>query len=142
MSTVASAPTARTVRSRGPVDVDRFAADVSAAIAAFAVDVSYAVAMARAAVTITRKRAVWQARRDALDAEAAAREHCADAEPFTCHTISPCGTGDCKYAGGEMTLLDLDAAHGPGVRPQHRNAGSYNIEAAVLPLVALRMSGR
>lgn len=57
----------RIPRPRGPVDVTRFQSEVDAALEAFAVDVSYAVAMARAAVTITRKRAVWQARRDCVN---------------------------------------------------------------------------
>jgi hypothetical protein len=52
---------------RGPVDVTGFHKEVREAIDAFGVDVSYAVAMARAAVTITRKRAVWQQRRDEQD---------------------------------------------------------------------------
>jgi hypothetical protein len=42
---------------------------VEVALTAFGIDVSYAVSMARAAVTITRKRAVWQARREHLDDE-------------------------------------------------------------------------
>lgn len=54
----------RVPRPRGPVDVTRYHRDVEAAIRAFGDDVSYAVAMARAAVTITRKRAVWQQRRE------------------------------------------------------------------------------
>jgi hypothetical protein len=61
---MAERPAARVPRPRGPVDVSRFHADVAAALEAFGTDVSYAVAMARAAVTITRKRAVWQQRRD------------------------------------------------------------------------------
>lgn len=49
---------------RGPVDITPFYRDIHEAIDAFGTDVSYAVAMARAAVTITRKRAVWQQRRE------------------------------------------------------------------------------
>jgi hypothetical protein len=48
-----------------PVDVSRFHPVVEQAMNAFQADVSYAVHMARAAVTIVRKREVWQARRDA-----------------------------------------------------------------------------
>lgn len=58
------APQVTRQQRRGPVDVTRFHGEVRAAIDAFQIDVSYAVAMARAAVTITRKRAVWQQRRD------------------------------------------------------------------------------
>lgn len=46
-------------------DVSDFAPMVDKAMEAFCQDVSYAVLMARAAVTIIRKREVWQARRDA-----------------------------------------------------------------------------
>ncbi len=63
MTQVCTPQITRTSR-RGPVDVTRFHGDVRQAIDAFGVDVSYAVAMARAAVTITRKRAVWQQRRE------------------------------------------------------------------------------
>ncbi len=48
----------------GPVDVSTFRPQIDQAMAAFQADVSYAVSMARAAVTIVRKREVWQARRD------------------------------------------------------------------------------
>ncbi len=61
---VTDQPAPRIPRPRGPVDVTRYRREVEVAIHAFGADVSYAVAMARAAVTITRKRAVWQARRE------------------------------------------------------------------------------
>lgn len=54
----------RKPRRPSPVDVRIFAEEVENALGAFATDVTYAVLMARAAVTITRKREVWQARRD------------------------------------------------------------------------------
>lgn len=50
-----------------PVDVARFRPIVDQALEAFQEDVSYAVHMARAAVAITRKREVWQARREARE---------------------------------------------------------------------------
>lgn len=55
----------RTRKSLTPVDTGKFRTQIEAAVAAFEADVSYAVLMARAAVTIVRKREVWQARRDA-----------------------------------------------------------------------------
>lgn len=62
----------RTRKSLNPVDTGRFRVQIEQAMKAFETDVSYAVLMARAAVTIVRKREVWQARRDArlLAAEA------------------------------------------------------------------------
>lgn len=51
-------------RGAAPVDVAAFRHQIDQAMQAFQSDVSYAVQMARAAVTIARKREVWQARRD------------------------------------------------------------------------------
>jgi hypothetical protein len=60
-----SQATLRRTRSRiNPVDVAAFRPHIEAAMQAFQADVSYAVLMARAAVTIVKKREVWQARRD------------------------------------------------------------------------------
>jgi hypothetical protein len=62
----------RRVRSRiAPVDIAHFRPQVDTAMQAFQSDVSYAVLMARAAVTIVRKREVWQARRDARNSDGA-----------------------------------------------------------------------
>ena len=47
-----------------PVDVAQFAVHIESALDAFGNDVAYAVSMARSAVVIDRKRAMWQARRD------------------------------------------------------------------------------
>ncbi len=125
---------------RVPADAGAFREAIDDAYAAFLSDVSYAVSIARAAVSIERKRGVWQARRDAKAAEAAAHTLCRDAEPFTCLATSPCGVGDCKFAGGEMTLLDVAHCPGATARPQLSNTWPYAIEAAVGPLVQLRAS--
>jgi hypothetical protein len=61
---IAAAPDDPRRRRTGPVDTSFFFDEVEAALDAFRNDVTYAVLMARAAVTITRKREVWQARRD------------------------------------------------------------------------------
>lgn len=54
----------RTRRRRTPpVDAAAFRPQIEAAMQAFLTDVSYSVSMAKAATTIVRKRAVWQARR-------------------------------------------------------------------------------
>lgn len=58
----------RTRTRTNPVDVSTFSPVVDQAMHAFQADVSYAVHMARAAMTIVRKREVWQARRDAQEA--------------------------------------------------------------------------
>ncbi len=154
-----SANPRRVPRQRVPIDTARFATDVETAYLAFGTDASYAAAMARNAVTIQRKRNVWQARRDQVSvfdgagpdwqarrdiraAEQGARELCEDAEPFRCTTISPCGTGDCKFAAGEMALLDVGDRRGPVERPQPSNRHRYTLEAAVVALTRHRGSAR
>lgn len=130
-------------KRRRSADVARFADEVAAAYAAFTVDVSYAVAMARAATTIARKRRVWQARRDAKTAEVTAHHLCRSAGAFQCAAISPCGTEDCKFAAGEMAVLTgLGDCAGITARPQPSNRNLYTIEAAVAPLASLRATSR
>jgi hypothetical protein len=53
----------RRTRQNPPVDVASFTPDVDAALRAFTTDVSYAVSIARSAVTIARKRDLWQTRK-------------------------------------------------------------------------------
>lgn len=120
-------------RTTPTVDVSAFVDQVEIALAAFAADESYAVAMARAAVVIGRKRAVWQARRTLRAAEAHAKTECAELT-FDCHAASPCGTGDCKFAEGELCAVEITAQPGTAVRPQRRSAGPYDREHAVTVL--------
>ncbi len=65
-----TSPATTRTRRRYTVDVARFRPQIDQAMAAFQEDVSYAVQMARAAVTINRKREVWQARREAREQNA------------------------------------------------------------------------
>lgn len=48
--------------------IDSFRDQIDRALEAFGLDVTYSVLMARAAVTISRKREVWQSRREGRDA--------------------------------------------------------------------------
>ncbi len=134
-------PRARRARGGTPVDPDTFAAVVEQALAAFTVDVSYAVAMARAAVVISTKRRVWSARRELREAEARAHAECVATGPFDCHAQSPCGVGDCKFARGEHAAITAPAAPGTTVRPQ-RGAGTYSLEPAVTALADRRAGCR
>lgn len=54
-------------RGNTPVAVDTFREQIERALTAFNEDVTYSVLMARAAVTISRKRDVWQTRRELRD---------------------------------------------------------------------------
>lgn len=119
-----------------PVD---FTLVVDSAVRAFGSDVSYAVAIISAAVSIRKKRSSWELRRELRQAEKAARELCSDASPFSCHTLSPCGTATCKFAQGDLTLVK--ASHCPGSTPrvqQNAIGGNYSVEAAIEPLTLLR----
>ncbi len=60
---MADTTTARRAKSRTDTDVTHLASDVTRALKAFGLDVSYAVQMARAATIIERKRTVWSERR-------------------------------------------------------------------------------
>lgn len=53
----------RTPPRRPTANLDDFADDIHAALSAFGADAAYAVTMARAAVTISRKRSAGQSRR-------------------------------------------------------------------------------
>lgn len=128
----------RTRRKRS-VDVGSFAHEIEAALTVFTVDVSYAVSMARAAVTIETKRQSWLARKELRAAEAAAHAECAQ-HVFECHAESPCGTGDCKFAQGEMALIRTGVTSGCTSRPQTSNCGPYALDAAVPALLAQRSS--
>lgn len=130
----------RVSRRARPVDVSGFVDQVDTALRAFAVDVSYAVSMAHAAVVIDRKRRVWQARKDLRDAEARAHADCRDVGSFECHAASPCGTGDCKFATDELAALVVADCPGDTVRPQRSNPSSYSLEPAVAAL-ARRSAG-
>ena len=127
----------RTRRPSHPVDVAAYQELIEKACEAFTEDVSYAVAMARSAVAITRKRDMWQARRELRTAEAAAHQQCNEHD-FDCHAVSPCGTGDCKFATGEYAQLHVSAP-GTSSRVQNRSTGAYSLEPAVTALAERRL---
>ncbi len=127
--------------SAATVPGDDLGAVVDRALAAFATDVSYAVAMASAATAIDRKRRVWQARKEVRAAQAVAHAECESTEPFTCHAVSACGTGDCKFAHGEHGRLLRVARAGTARRPQAPHE-LYSIEDAVDALVERRARSR
>jgi hypothetical protein len=134
VNVVSDAAPRRAPRRARPVDPAAFTEIIDAALAAFTADVSYAVSMARAAVVITRKRAVWQARRELRAAEAAAHVACASTAAFECHATAACGTGDCKFATGPLAQLTTAAPAGGHIRPQPSLNPTYSLEAAVTAL--------
>lgn len=106
------------------------------ALSAFGHDVSYAVAMARNAVAIESKKRAYELRRELRAAEVAAHAECAQHE-FTCLAVSACGTGDCKFAEGELARLVVSAEGGKTRRPQPPHEG-YSLDGAVTALAELR----
>lgn len=136
MTNIHVQPSRERVSSR-PADVYASGDLIDAALAAFARDVSYAVAMAQAATSISHKRAVWAARRELRAAEAQARAECEQVSTFHCHAEAPCGVGGCKFANAELSRLDVAAAPGPTRRPQPSDT-SYTLESAVGVLAAQR----
>lgn len=120
------------------VAVEPFAAVRDEALAAFGEDPAYAVSMAKQANTILNKRAVWALRMELREAESKARSLCRESGSFVCRATTPCGTGQCKFAEGDLTLLEMDNCSGEVMRPQKNPAGAYSLESALAPLKALR----
>jgi hypothetical protein len=119
-------------------EVASLSGTVLEAVRAFASDVSYAVSMSRAAVAIEKKREVWRARIELRTAEATARAQCAQAGGFFCVSQSPCGTGACPFASGDLRNLVLPKCSGSTPRPRASLYDDYSIECAVGPLRDLR----
>lgn len=126
-------------RAPGTPDLSAYSQVLSEALAAFGEDSSYAVSMARAANVTASKRSVFKVRNDLEEASAAAKSLCEKADPFKCQVLEPCGTGDCRFAKGEMRLLQIGDSRGLEFRPQLHCMGSYSLENAVKPLKELRM---
>jgi len=131
-------------RVASKIDTTPFADVMAEAMVAYKLDVSYAVAMAAQASQILRKREVWAVRTELRAASAEAVAACAEQPTFTCSSPSPCGTSaTCRFSSGSMTLLDVPAKPGQSLRPQpHTDGPSFDVEAAVKPLVALREGPR
>jgi len=127
-------------RVASKIETAPYAEVMAEAIVAYKIDVSYAVAMARAASAILFKRLTWACRTEIREASTEAVAACAQQPAFTCSSPSPCGTSaTCRFSSGSMALLDLPAKPGKSLRPQpHTDGPTYDIEAAVKPLVALR----
>lgn len=125
-------------RKTRTIDVSGFADAVTAAAAAFEEDVSYAVDMMQKARGIKHKREVCTLRKELRKAEEAARTQCIEEPPFWCRTQSPCGTGSCFFAQGDLVFLEVPAKPGDQQRPQQSLAPTYRLETAVGPLYELR----
>lgn len=122
------------------IDCTPFSGVVQEALHAFSEDMSYAVQMARHATTIHHKREVWAIRLELRRAESEAQALCSQVPYAYCVNQSPCGTGECAFATGDLAELDIREV-GPGKRPHASDYPSYSLEAAVRPLQELRAAG-
>jgi len=137
-------------RSPRHIPVEQFGPLVAEAAEAYAIDVSYAIAMLNAATNIHRKRSTWVVRQFLREAEATARRACEAAGPRECRVTEPCGTGRCPFAERELAELvgvpsvgkinSKARASRPQPRPADAPGAIYSIESAVQPLLELRAS--
>lgn len=123
-----------------PIDVEQFRPVLDEALAAFRVDVAYAVEMSARAVIVRRKRETWAARTVLLSAQASAIAQCRTEPEFRCEVQDACGTGpECPFAPAELAGLRAPAGSGRLTRPQPRSGNRrFSVEAAVPLLVAQR----
>lgn len=121
-------------------DFTEFDDVVAEALAAFRNDSAYAVAMARQGSEIIAKRKVWTLRKELRSAEDVARGLCVVSEIAVCGVASPCGTGDCPFARGDLReLRPTPTKSGKSVaRPVPSAVEQYNIETVIKQLVTLR----
>lgn len=121
------------------IEVDYFKEMLNDAQLAYRTDVAYAVAVSSAARAIETKRSVWKVRLELREAAKQAKSQCENSEQFKCITTEPCGTGSCKFSKGDLSLLQISSASGTTERPQDNSCGAYSLEAAIEPLLNLRM---
>lgn len=124
--------------SSGPIDMRPYLKLLREADESFRTDVSYAVAISKAARTISWKRELWKLRLELRQASDKAQTKCANEKPFKCDNLSPCGVGDCKFAEGDLIFLDVPNCPGNTKRPQKDSKGLFGLESAVEPLRDLR----
>jgi hypothetical protein len=93
------------------------------ALSAFSADHTYAAAMARAAVTIASKKysAVLRVRVRQVAHQAVSQCDLHRGE-FQCPNQSPCGTGDCRFAQGDLVLVTRPSFRGKMKRPANSTA--------------------
>lgn len=122
-----------------PSSTEQYEGTVAEAIDAFATDPSYCIALMKSANSTANKRLTFEIRNDLEKAEAEAHKQCEAVEQFFCRAKSPCGTGDCKFAQGEMALAKVKDSRGLSFRPQLHSTGSYSLEDVVIPLRDIRI---
>lgn len=120
-----------------PVSMNQFLSLLKEANKAYRRDVSYSIAMCNAARSVESKREVWKLRLELREASKKAQAKCRKADSFVCDNEAPCGLGSCKFAKGDLVLLQI-VSPGNTVRPQIQSKGTYGLESVVEPLRELR----
>lgn len=88
------------------------------AMLAFSSDHAYAAAIARAAVGIAAKKHTALLRAQLRQAAHQAVSQCdLAAGTFRCDNASPCGTGDCRFAQGDLVFIETSSLKGKQTRP-------------------------
>jgi hypothetical protein len=107
---------------------------VAEAYAAMRQDFSYVAAMSQMATSILGKQHTWRLRSELRQAQGDAMIECSGHE-FVCESLSPCGTGDCKFAQGIYTHLVSIAQPGKTPRPaNHAAGGAFSSDSALAEL--------
>ena len=122
------------------VDCSRFDGLVKDGMRAFLSDSVYATTMAARAVSIVSKRSIWALRMELREAETRAQKQCAVDGVYFCMNQSPCGTGQCPFAVGDLAALNIAALEGRADRPVRSAYPSYSLEGAIPVLAGLRAS--
>ncbi len=125
-------------RHASEIDIDSFKVFVQESSRAFGQDAVYGVQMMRAANVIIRKRLVWKVKKDLREAEKQAVARCKHTEAFVCDNKQSCGTGQCKFAVGDLALIKTESVNGHVKRPQEWASGPYNLEDVFEELLKIR----
>lgn len=121
--------------SYAPAELDGVVED---AFSAFGLDSSYTISMARHAASIQSKRLVWATRLELRAAAKGAARICASAATAYCVNPGPCGTGQCPFASGDLSDIQVDEAPGLLDRPAPSDFPTFNVDTMIRPLLALR----
>lgn len=121
------------------IDVRAYKGLLKEAMAAFSSDSAYCIAIVKAANNTSEKKFVWRAKSDIEASEKEAVAQCRELDNFKCEVLSPCGTGKCPFAQGDLVNVQVEC-RGLTFRPQLHNMGSYDLDEAVKILKQLRSS--
>lgn len=105
---------------------------------AMSTDVSYVLAMVKAAVGIMARQHQWRLRSELRQAQQLAMAQCTGQDgQFSCDSSTACGTGACRFASG--TYLQVSTPAGPGrtPRPVNHGGGAFSSDSALADLERL-----